>query len=219
MKSLYEAFLESFIACDKEACVKFAMDKLQDGSLQILSLYEDILKPALNNQTCHHQDKKLCIWKEHVRSAIVRTIIECAYPFVMAEKARINPGTRGHAAVVCPDGEYHELGARMAADYLTLVGFETLFIGGSTPKDEFIEVIAATGPDVIAISVTNYYNLVSAKKTIQTIRAKCTNYPVRIVVGGNAFQNHPHTAEEIGADRLVQSFSDIQKLAEEGKGL
>jgi len=35
-------------------------------------------------------DADVCVWKEHVRTSIVRTVVEAAYPYVVKEAARRN---------------------------------------------------------------------------------------------------------------------------------
>lgn len=211
MSKYLDEFLIPFGKGDKQGCVEFVLDKLSKGEVSVLSLYEDILKPALNDQVCDLKEKKLCVWKEHIRSAIVRTIIENCYSYVLREKANIGKAQKGMVAVICPDGEYHELGALMVSDYFTLCGYQSIFIGSSTPKEDFLDVIDEIKPDFIAVSVTNYYNLVSAKKTIGSIRAK-SKHKVKIVVGGNAFLNNPEVYREIGADALVNTYDEVCKL-------
>lgn len=214
MKNLYEDFLKFIETENKEKAVEFMLSKLSklETAEGLVRLYTEVLERSLNEMNCGCPDKKVCIWKEHVRTSIIRTIIECAYPFVveLRNKQQI-VNDKGKVIVVCPDGEYHEIGARMVADFFTLSGYDALYIGSSTPKEEFIDVINIIKPKILAISVTNYYNLVSAKKTIETIRKK-VNYPILIGVGGYAFLNKPDVYKEIGADILIQSYEDIQAL-------
>jgi methanogenic corrinoid protein MtbC1 len=179
-----------------------------------VNIYEQVLARSLNEMTCDARKKKLCIWKEHVRSSIVRTILECAYPYIVKiNKETKTKKSKGSVIVICPDGEYHEIGARMVADFFTLAGFNSTFVGGSTPKEEFLYALDEIKPDILALSVTNYYNIISAKRTIQKIRDAIANPPM-IVVGGNAFDNNPDVSL-VGADRLLTSFRDVLKLGEE----
>lgn len=212
MNVQYTEFFQHFEKSDKEACVKIALDWLSSKTLDVLGLYEDVLKAALNQMTCNIAEKELCIWKEHVSTAIIRTIIECAYPYVIEERdARGNKVSGGKAAVICPDGEYHEIGARIATDYFTILGYDAVFVGSSTPKEELLHAVRSLKPDILAVSVTNYYNLVAAKKTIEAIRSKTTE-KIYVIAGGQAFANNPDAVGEIGADRFIQSFSDLEEI-------
>ena len=215
MNPYYEAFDELLQSEKKNQAVSYALDLISSGKTNVITLYQDILTPALNNMTCSLAEKQLCIWKEHVRTAIVRTIVECCYPYVMREKEKMAPAGKGTAVVICPPEEYHDLGARMAADFFTLNGYETVFVGSNTPYQDFYNAADLIRPDVIAISVSNYYNIVATKKIITELRAR-TAGKSRIIVGGNAFQGGVHTAEVVGADRIIQTFDDIKNLTEEG---
>lgn len=215
MHKLYEEFMEIIESENKEKSIEFAINKLTTGEVDIKTLYKEILEPSLNNIGCKINEDHLCIWREHVRTSIVRTIIECCYPFIIKERKQKSLEKTGkRVIVICPDGEYHDIGARMVADIFTLSGFETIFIGSSTPKEEFISAIDFLTPQYIAMSVTNYYNLVSAKKTVDIIR-NSTFLPIKILVGGHAFYSNPETFKKFGADLLIKDFEDIEKLAKE----
>ena len=215
MNPYEETFGELLQSEKKEEAVRYALDLLSSGKVDLVTLYQEILTPTLNHMSCSLAEKQLCIWKEHVRTAIVRTIVECCYPYVVKELARVNPAKRGTAVVICPPEEYHDLGARMAADFFVLNGYETVFVGSNTPYQDFYNAADLIKPDVIAISVSNYYNIVATKKIIAELRLR-TKGSSRIIVGGNAFADGAHTADVVGADRIVQSFEDIRNLTGEG---
>ena len=168
---------------DKESAVEYAINLLNEGKIDILTLYRDILSPSLNNMFCNVDEKEICVWREHVRSSIVRTIIECAYPYVIKEREKRGIKRKNQSAiVVCPQEEYHEIGARMAADFYTLLGFDTVFVGANTPKEDFVSAINVLKPKYVVISVTNYYNIVNAERAIKKLRQKA-NYDLKIIFG------------------------------------
>lgn len=215
MNPYYEAFDEFLQSENKNRAVSYALDLISSGKTDVITLYQDILTPTLNNMSCSLAEKQLCIWKEHVRTAIVRTIVECCYPYVLREKEQLAPTNKGTAVVICPPEEYHDLGARMAADFFTLNGYETVFVGSNTPYQDFYNAADLIRPDVIAISVSNYYNIIATKKIITELRAR-TAGKSKIIVGGNAFTGGTHSAEIVGADRIIQTFDDIKSLSGEG---
>lgn len=213
MKNLIEKFMDSFEKLDKEACVKLIQDSLKLNQIKIPDLYENILAPALNNMQCHNQEEKYCIWEEHVKTAIIRTIIENSYLLVLQERDKNTNVKKEKVVSLCPEGENHDLGAKMVADFFTLEGFEVLYVGANTPKFEFLDLIEIVQPQIIAISITNYYNLVSTKDTIRDIRAR-VNIPIDILVGGNAFRKNTDF-KELGADFLLNSYHDIKRYSKE----
>lgn len=206
-------FVQELKAGNKDACVRYCLDLLESGKTNIRGLYEDYLKEALNRLTCDPEEKELCIWREHEATAIVRTVIECAYPYVIRERERRGSRKLGKAVVLCPESEYHEIGARMVADYLTIIGYKAIFIGSNTPRDQILSAVQILGLDLLALSVTNYYNLVAAKKMVDLIQ-KNVNKPIRIILGGQAFKNNPELCKEINADMLLQTFDELEAFSE-----
>ncbi len=213
LETYYREFSSILASEDKEVALNYAIELLKENKLGIVDLYTKILGPALNQMACNDEDHRICIWREHVHTAIIRTIVECCYPFVIAEKNQLNSVERGTAAVLCPPEENHELGARMVADFLTICGYRTIFVGSNTPYSDFLNGVELIAPKLIAISVTNYYNIVVTKKIVAELRAKMGDL-VKIVVGGNAFDSNPDHARVIGADFYSRSFEDLKKIAD-----
>jgi methanogenic corrinoid protein MtbC1 len=116
--------------------------------------------------------------------------------------------------VLCPEEEYHEIGARMAADFFSMCGYHTVFIGCNTPKENILSAVATLKPDIIAIGVTNCLNLVSLKKIIEYLRKKCGDELI-IAIGGSALRRAGKTAADFGADALIESFQHVKALREE----
>jgi len=212
MHKLYPEFLKLLEAEDREECARWALTKLGSGELDIVTLYEEVLAPSLNEMKCKDAEAAVCIWKEHVRSSIVRTVIESCYPQVLKERASRGAKITGvRAVVVCPSEELHEIGARMVADFFTLCGYDVTFVGANMPLDDFLAAIDIIKPRYVCVSVTNYFNLVAARKVVSKIRAKAAK-DVTIVVGGRAFRSNPDTVREMGADLLLETFEGIRKL-------
>jgi methanogenic corrinoid protein MtbC1 len=212
MNPYYESFDKLLQEEKKQEAVALALDLLSTGKIDPVTLYSEILTPVLNNMQCFLAEKQLCVWKEHVRTAAVRTIVECCYPFVIKERDRLAPPHMGTAVVICPPEEYHDLGARMAADFFTLCGFDTIFVGSNTPFQDFSAAADLIRPDIIAIGVSNYYNLVITRKIITELRHRIGSN-CKIIVGGNAFSDSPENLAAVGADDVAQTFEDVKRIA------
>ena len=216
MDDLLDDFLKPLAEENKEKCIEWVRQKLDSGEMDILTLYTEILMPAQNQLVCW-QDETLCIWKEHVRTSIIRTIIEFCYPYVVKERDAKFGGANGRKVLIgCPSEEYHEIGARMVADYFTLLGFDVVFVGANTPQKEILDAIKHVKPEYIGISVTNFYNLVAANRLGEELARirKDNELDFKIIVGGNAFRSNPEAKEEIGADALIQTFQELKRFVE-----
>ena len=193
----------------------FAMSALSSGKVDVVTLYTELLERSLNEMRCG-EDEATCIWREHVRSSIVRAVIECSYPYVARERDSKYGGSGGtRVIVVCPTEELHEIGARMVADFFTLAGYDSVFIGANTPMSVIMSAVSKIRPDMVALSVTNYYNLFAAKTAISSIRAHGPA-SLRIVVGGGALKDRTEGKCDLGADIQISSFEDIRRLREDG---
>lgn len=216
MEDLYQKLFIALKEHDKETAVQVSIEALEKKTVDIITLYEEILAPALNNVIDEFEDEDKLIWQEHVRSEIIITVIENAYPYVLKERDRRNTRMDKKVMILCPQYEDHVIGAKMVNDIFTIAGFETIFIGANTPWRTIIQSIASKKPDIISMSVTNFYNLIETKKTIKEIRSKF-DHRIKFVLGGYAFKRSKDTYKEIGGDIYLQKLEDIFFLEEEVK--
>jgi methanogenic corrinoid protein MtbC1 len=221
MNTLYEQFLFYLDKDDRYNCVELVTSKLSNNEVDIVTLYEEILAPSLRESFCQNKQRQICIWEEHLRTSIVRTVIECCYPYVVRERDdryRSSPH-QGEVIVACPTEELHEIGARMVADFFTLCGFDSMFIGANTPQLEILGAIEYIKPRYVAISVSNHYNLIATRKLVQKIRELrgSSGAGFRIIVGGYAFKQNPEIDMRMGADLLLTTFEEIRRLTQDGQ--
>lgn len=202
-----DAFVKSFNEEDKDKCVSMAINAIENDKIDIPFLYEKVLRELLYSiDECTTED---CIWREHRKTSIIRTVIECMYPYVMKLKNETKKLNK-KVVLICPEKEYHEIGLRMVDDFLQINGYETIFIGTNTPKDQVLKAMLSIRPDYLAISVTDYYLLFEAQKIIQTVKENTNN--VKIIVGGRAFKDNYDSIKIIGGDFYLETYEDIIKL-------
>ena len=192
---------------NRNEAVLLALQMLKNNDVTIVELYEQVLAKALQQIDCAEGDKE-CIWKEHIETAIVRTIIEVSYPYIIKEQENVPPKNK-RIIVLCPVEEYHEIGAKMAHDFFLLQGYDSIFIGANTPKDVALDAVRFLQPDYLAISVTNMYNVINAKRMVDAVKA--IKPDIKILAGGVAFYND-HALESISADKHLTTFESIKEL-------
>ena len=198
---------------DKQGCVEFILDAVDKKYIGITELYEKILAPSLNGMEGREGQEELFIWTEHIRSSIIRTIIECCYPYVMGEIRKAGQTVdRGKVLLVCPPEEYHELGARMGSDFFNLCGYSTVFVGSNTPAEVIVSGLVVENQKYVVISASNYYNLIAAKKVADAVHA--ADKSIKILASGHAFRHDKAMGEVIGAIGVVNSIDDIMALEE-----
>ncbi|WP_409228321.1 cobalamin B12-binding domain-containing protein [Gudongella sp. SC589] len=213
MNRYYDEFMELFSNNWKNRCVIWSIEQVEEERLTIPELYSDVLVPALYSIDDCPEDNPGCIWDEHVKTSIIRTIIETLYPTVIKLAGKAQSKDR-KIVLACPENEYHEIGLRIMADFFQINGYDVIYIGSNTPRVQIWEVIKSEKPDYVGISVTDYYLLSEAKKIIERIRLECTK-DVQILLGGQAFRKNPHTIEDFGGDFYIENYEDVLSL---GKG-
>lgn len=209
-------YAEALRQLDKNRCVQIATTALAEGVLSIETLYTAVLASALNEISDAEQGTARAIWQEHVRSEITRTVLENCYPFVArvaAQRRALDGGlSQGKVLIVMPTDEYHELGARMGADFFELCGFEVQFAGSNTPSEAIMQGYAHFQPDFIDIHVVNYYNLFKARELISHIRQRAPH--IKILASGHAFTSERDQAANFGPLCLIETFADVASLRE-----
>ncbi|MDW7668825.1 MAG: cobalamin B12-binding domain-containing protein [Bacillota bacterium] len=213
MKKYKLEFMKYFDNNYKDECVNFALKGIRNNFFTIPQLYEEILTPALYSIDDCPEDYEDCIWQEHIKTSIVKTVIECVYPEIINQKKEINQlGIK--VVLACPEQEYHEVGLRMISDFFTLNGYRSIYIGSNTPRDQVSLAIVKENPKYAAISVTDYYLLFETQKLIKEIRGKSKDN-IKIILGGSAFQKNMNSFSLIGGDVYLKSYEDIVKLKED----
>lgn len=210
---LSQSFTEALRSLDKKKAVQLATDALDAKTINIVDLYTYVLAPGLSGIASNDTEQKISIWEEHVQSSIVRTVLEIAFPYVLKE-AKAPSIKPLNAIVFCLEEEYHEMGARMTTDFLTLLGMKATFIGANTPKNEILDAMKTLTPDLVCVSVTNYFHLTRLKDLIEQIHANFKDETYKIVVGGYAVEHTPHAKEILGADYYAASFEDLNSIKE-----
>lgn len=210
IESILSEFKSALDAYDRKRAVHIAVDAIQSKSIDVPTLYEQILAPSLNIISSNQINQEIPIWDEHLRSNIVRTVLENIYPMIEGSDAAFSKS----ALVVCLEEEYHELGARMTADYLTILGFKTYFIGANTPKKEVLLAIEHLSPDLICISVTNYFHLTRLHGLVETIKMLSSDKSIKIAIGGYAVHHSTGVEELVKADFYANSYDDLTKIKE-----
>ncbi len=206
----YNQFISALNKEFKDDCIILILQLLDEG-VCLREVYEDYLIPGLANYNCDDEFEEICIWKEHTRTSIIRTILEATYPYLIKQKETPIGKT---VVVACPEQEYHEIGAIIATNYFTMLGFDAKYIGANTPSEEIISAVRIMNPDFLALSITNYYNIVVTKRLTQKLKNQFQD--LKIIIGGLATQNE-NTRKQIEYDYLLLSYDDILKFKEEIK--
>ncbi len=155
-------------------------------------IYLDLLAPALVEIGKRWQNGTASVAQEHLATAIVASIMA-----TLAPGLEEGPPVRRRIVLSCIEGELHQVGLRMLADFLEGDGWEVLYLGALTPTTGLGEFVAEMAPAAVGLSVTLPTHVEVARVAISAIRAHSDAY---ILVGGGAFGGTGSGAEALGAD-------------------
>lgn len=72
--------------------------------------------------------------------------------------------------VACVGGERHDLGARMVSDFYEMAGYSLRFLGANVEAERLSAILREDPPDLLGLSVTMTFNLVSLRVTADRAR-------------------------------------------------
>jgi methanogenic corrinoid protein MtbC1 len=89
---------------------------------------------------------------------------------------------------------------RMVADHFEMAGWDTHFVGASTPVQAIVDLAAKRDADVVALSATMTYHVPEVAETIEALKADERTADTPIIVGGYPFNLVPDLYRQVGAD-------------------
>jgi methanogenic corrinoid protein MtbC1 len=200
-------YLSLLLAGDRDKAVKFVrnvIDQKYDFRYVLLRL----IQPTQIEIGRLWQYNKINVAQEHLATAINQFVIaHSIYPFLFRYQKKKVKKT---ILAFCPGDELHELGLRIVTDFFALEGWDTIFLGANTPRQDILEFIKSNTPDLIALSATMVNSVHKLHEAIRDIR-QLSQFEGRIMVGGFAFNLDPELYKYIDADGYA---ADAQRAIE-----
>lgn len=103
------------------------------------------------------------------------------------------------ALLIALPGETHMLGLRMVGKLMESVGWDVVF-EEQRSAEENARTISEKWIGVVGVTVGLQSGLERAARTIAIVRHASMNRDLGVVVGGNAFVDHPELIAQVGAD-------------------
>ena len=191
---MLQVFLTLLLHGDTQGCLK-VVDQSVKTAEDLKHFYLQVIWPALYRIGQLWESNTISVAEEHVATAIVGRVMAALYPrFALFEI------TRGKALVSAGPNEFHEVGARMVADFMEMDGWDVTYLGANTPTDVLLNTLKRHKPFVVALSVATVFNLDAARQIIKMINEDQETKDIKVMVGGLAFSGMPQLWQAIGAD-------------------
>ena len=156
---------------------------------------DEVIVPVLEHIGRECQRGAFRISNEHMATAAIRTFLG---PLVMSgHMADTGPGM----VVTTPSGQWHELGALMAAVTAAGAGWRTIYLGPNMPAEEIAFAASRNEAAVVALSIGC---LTDERKLTGELRKLRRYLPedVQVWVGGSGTRSYQAILTSIGANWL-----------------
>lgn len=109
--------------------------------------------------------------------------------------------------MVCAEGDWHALAARLCTELLRAQGVEVLFLGGSTPAEHVAKTVGQHRPDAVLVSCT----IPIFFKGVARITDVVHRGGVPVLAGGRVLQGGPMAARRLAAGRPLLAAAVITR--------
>ncbi|MDU2063918.1 MAG: cobalamin-dependent protein [Sporomusaceae bacterium] len=187
----------------------------------LLDFYEEIVKTVMYYIGRQWQQGKISAAQEHIATASASQVMAVLFARAMLETLPSAETVRPRAVIFATAKEYHELGAKMAADILFLKGWDVTFMGSNVPSRDVEGVLRQIEPKLLGISVTLSDHLPDTKQIITSLRKDRAFDNIKVLVGGAAFGALPRETVKhlFGADEYMTDLHDLTLYADQLYGL
>ncbi|MBI9034409.1 MAG: cobalamin-dependent protein [Bacteroidales bacterium] len=192
-KELNQEFLDSLLQGDFRKCQKIVNSYIADQH-NITELYEFIFKENLYKVGDLWEFNKISVAEEHIATSVVEAIMSGMF-YDIISKERIQKSV----IITSIEGEQHQIGSKMVADIFEKNGWDAFFLGANTPTRELISFIHKKKPDVVALSISIFFNMNVLEETLETLTIEFPE--LKILVGGQAFRH--------GGVKILDKFQNV----------
>lgn len=185
-------------------CVREAMD--QGASLA--QAYVQIVQPAMYEVGHQWQRNRLSVSQEHLVTATSQDVMALAYL-----QARFAPPLGRSALFACVQGNHHGLGVRMVSDAFQTRGWDATCLGTDIPAADLLREVGHRCPDLLGLSAALPQHLITARQTIEMLRAELGADCPEIWIGGlatlSAMRVWRHTRAERWASDALHALEQV----------
>ena len=179
-----------------------------EESIPVGTIVEKVILPVQRSVGALWHAGEITIADEHfitATSEMALTVLRPWYPDPVVQDKRVLISTVG--------GDMHSFGARVASDFFEMDGWETLYLGANTPRQDLLDALVHYRAPVLALAVTSQLHLRPVALLIRSAREDAATRDVRVLLGGRAVDQHLGLGERMGADAVVDTPREAPKRA------
>jgi methanogenic corrinoid protein MtbC1 len=192
---LANRYLEALMQGDRRTASRLILDAVESG-VAIQDVYLQVFQPVLYEIGRLWQSKQISVAREHYCTAATQMIMSQLFPYISLS-ARKNGGV---VVTTCVEGDPHEIGGRMVADFLEMAGWETYHLGANTPAKSVVAELIERHAQVLGISAAMSSGVAAVADLIAAVRTMPQCADIKILVGGLLFNQDRVLWLKLGAD-------------------
>ncbi len=190
LSALTQRYLAAQLAGDRREALRLLVDEGLLRGIPLQDIHLKVIQPAQYEIGRLWQENRISVAQEHLATAISQLALSHLYRHLPRD-----PSNGKVVMLSCVEGELHEVGARVASDFLEMAGFDVRFLGANVPTSHLVRMVRDQTPDLLALSVTMTYHLPALRSALDQVRAAAPRLP--IAVGGLAFSWVPGLEKDL----------------------
>ena len=202
-----ELFTEAALRGDRAAAIRVVEEALAAGAT-VRDIYVDLLQASQYEVGRRWQTNRISVAREHMATAVTQAVLTMLYGRLDLPARR-----RGTVVVTGVEGERHQIGAQMVADFLEADGWDVRFLGTQMPHAGILDTIEEEGARLVDISASTAARLPAVRDLVADIQGRFGDHRPGVMVGGSAFRGHHVPWQELGADRLGRDLDEAVAAA------
>ena len=209
IEQLRVQYLAAQLAGDRQRALKLVVDDALASGFSVPEIHLSVIQLAQREVGRLWQTNVISVAKEHLATSISQLAIARLYEHLPRSHAN------GKVVVVaCVEGEFHDVGGRMGADFLEMAGFDVRFLGANVPTESLLRLVEEHHAQALGLSASMTVHLPALERAVRAARSKFgQNFPV--MIGGAVAEFELPFASELG----VCVSADAEQLVRQCRSL
>lgn len=184
------------------------IEEAASNGVSARDLYLHVFLPVQREVGRMWQLNEITVAEEHFVTTTTLTAMSILYPRLARRPSRSRTVVAGAV-----EGDSHELGPRMVADFLEMDGWRAIYLGANVPSADLAMAMVDFDAELLALGVSLAAHLHRVPETIDAVRRASAPRVPRILVGGGGFAGTPERWRELGADGIAGSADEAVSVA------
>ncbi len=168
----------------------------------------EVLDPALMQIGRAWEQASISMAQTFVAAKIAEDVLlRC-----VSEPGAALPPSKGAVVLGNIEDDFHSLGRRIVAVFLTAAGWEVHDLGNDVLPEQFLDKAAAVGARVVGVSAMMQSTALNVRKLRDLIDARGLRGQVKLAVGGAVFNWRPDLVAEVGGDGTAPNAAGVDAL-------